>query len=222
MQHRKAASCLKKITAKAKAHQLQGSLTGGLITENSTKKEHNTVTNYTLYSKQETQRQRRSSRRLSWDTDKSLNHFCNTSSSAFFSTHSKQIRRLRLDSAEKLPCWRPAWKEGNSRNQHGWEKLKGTKRKTNKKKRYVEKYLSMTDNRPTCELSKKLLGRDIGDAVEVPAIAMATVWLIRLLPSPSASSPPPPSVAPWGPPGRPHWLWDSNDTKRAEFLGQFA
>lgn len=43
----------------------------------------------------------------------------------------------------------------------------------------------------------------------MPAIAMATVWLIRLLPSPSASSPVLPIAAPWGPPGRPHWLWDS-------------
>lgn len=68
----------------------------------------------------------------------------------------------------------------------------------------------------TCELSKKLLGRDIGEAVEVPAIAMATVWLIMLLPSPSASSPLLPIAAPWGPPGRPHWLWDSSDTKRRE------
>lgn len=68
----------------------------------------------------------------------------------------------------------------------------------------------------TCELSKKLLGRDIGEAVEVPAIAMATVWLIRLLPSASVSSPLLPIAAPWGPPGRPHWLWDSTDTKRTE------
>lgn len=67
----------------------------------------------------------------------------------------------------------------------------------------------------TCELSKKLLGRDIGVGVEVPAIAMATVWLIKLLPSPSASSPLLPIAAPCGPPGRPHWLWDSSDTKRS-------
>ena len=66
----------------------------------------------------------------------------------------------------------------------------------------------------TCELSKKLLGRDIGDGVEVPAIAMATVWLIMLLPSPSASSPVPPAAAPWGQPGRPHWLWDSSGRKK--------
>lgn len=65
----------------------------------------------------------------------------------------------------------------------------------------------------TCELSKKLLGREIGDAVEVPAIAMATVWLIRLLPSPSTSSPLLPITAPWGTPGRPHWLWDSSNPK---------
>lgn len=58
----------------------------------------------TLYSKQETQRKRRSSRRFNCDTDKSVNHFCNTISSAFFSTHSRQMRRLRLDSAVKLPC----------------------------------------------------------------------------------------------------------------------
>lgn len=70
----------------------------------------------------------------------------------------------------------------------------------------------------TCELSKKLLGRDIGEAVEVPAIAMATVWLIMLLPSPSVSSPPLPIAAPWGPPGRPHWLWDSSDTKRRKLI----
>lgn len=65
----------------------------------------------------------------------------------------------------------------------------------------------------TCELSRKLLGRDIGVGVEVPAIAMATVWLMRLLPSPSVSSPPPPTTAPWGPPGRPHWLCDSGGAK---------
>lgn len=65
----------------------------------------------------------------------------------------------------------------------------------------------------TCEFSKKLLGRDIGEAVEVPAIAMATVWLIRLFASPSASSPLQPTAAPCGPPGRPHWLWDSDETK---------
>ena len=63
----------------------------------------------TLYSKQDTQRKSRSSRRLSWDTDRSVNHFCSTISSAFFSTHSRQISRLRLDSAEKVPCCRPVW-----------------------------------------------------------------------------------------------------------------
>lgn len=108
------------------------------------------------------------------------------------------------------------------------EKTQRDKEKNKKKKDMLRSTFPMTDNGPTfkqgptCELSKKLLGRDIGDAVEVPAIAMATVWLIRLLPSPSASSPPAPSAAPWGPPGRPHWLWDSNDTKRTEFLGQLA
>lgn len=66
----------------------------------------------------------------------------------------------------------------------------------------------------TCEFSKKLLGRDIGEAVEVPAIAMATVWLIRLLASLSASSPVQPIVAPCGAPGRPHWLWDSSKTEK--------
>lgn len=75
----------------------------------------------TLYSKQETQRKRRSSRRFSCDTDKSVNHFCNTISSAFFSTHSRQMRRLRLDSAMKLPCWRLAW--GGKRRQNEKNKL---------------------------------------------------------------------------------------------------
>lgn len=75
------------------------------------------------------------------------------------------------------------------------------------------KYRLLSKQELTCELSKKLLGRDIGDAVGVPAIAMATVWLIRLLPSPSTSSPLLPIVAPWGTPGRPHWLWDSSDPK---------
>lgn len=65
----------------------------------------------------------------------------------------------------------------------------------------------------TCEFNKKLLGRDIGEAAEVPAIAMATVWLMRLLASPSASSPGQLMGAPCGPPGRPHWLWDSSDSK---------
>lgn len=46
---------------------------------------------------------------------------------------------------------------------------------------------------------------------------MATVWLIRLLPSPSASSPVLPIAAPWGPPGRPHWLWDSSEKKKKTF-----
>lgn len=66
----------------------------------------------------------------------------------------------------------------------------------------------------TCEFSKKLLGRDIGEAVEVPAIAMATVWLIRLLASPSASSLVQLIAAPCGPPGRPHGLWDSGKIEK--------
>lgn len=118
--------------------------------------------------------------------------------------------------------------ERGDRQELAWVKKTQRDKEKNKKKDMLRNDLSMTDNGrtfkqgPTCELSKKLLGRDIGVAVEVPAIAMATVWLIRLLPSPSASSPPPPSAAPWGQPGRPHWLWDSNDTKRTEFLGQLA
>lgn len=76
----------------------------------------------TLYSKQETQRKRRSSRRFSCDTDKSVNHFCNTISSAFFSTHSRQMRRLRLDSAVKLPCWRLVWTWTGRQNTTKWEK----------------------------------------------------------------------------------------------------
>ena len=54
----------------------------------------------------------------------------------------------------------------------------------------------------TCVFSRKLLGRDIGGAADVPAIAMATVWLIKA--SPSASSPEPPAAPPCGQPGRPH------------------
>lgn len=74
----------------------------------------------------------------------------------------------------------------------------------------------------TCEFNKKLLGRDIGEAAEVPAIAMATVWLMRLLASPSASSPEQPVGAPCGPPGRPHWLWDSSETAKPKMFSQWG
>lgn len=79
--------------------------------------------------------------------DRSVNHFCRTISSAFFSTQRRQISRLRLDSAENVECC-----------------LDG------------------------CDVNMKLLGL-VSCGTDVPAMAMATVWLIMFPPSLSGSSP---------------------------------
>ncbi len=63
----------------------------------------------TLYSKQERQRWRRSSKRLICGTDRSETQRSNSSASAFFNTHRKQTSSVLLHSAESTLHWRPAW-----------------------------------------------------------------------------------------------------------------
>lgn len=63
----------------------------------------------TLYSKQETQRCSRSSKRLICSTDKSDTQRSRRAASAFFSTHRKHTSRVLLHSADRELDWRPAW-----------------------------------------------------------------------------------------------------------------
>lgn len=63
----------------------------------------------TLYSKQETQRCSRSSRRLICSTDKSDTQRSRRVASAFFSTHRKHTSRVLLHSADRELDWRPGW-----------------------------------------------------------------------------------------------------------------
>lgn len=63
----------------------------------------------TLYSKQETQRCSRSSRRLICCTDKSDTQRSRRAASAFFSTQRKLTSRVLLHSADRELDWRPAW-----------------------------------------------------------------------------------------------------------------
>jgi len=63
----------------------------------------------TLYSKQETQRCSRSSRRLICRTDKSDTQRSRRAASAFFRTQRKLTSRVLLHSADRELDWRPTW-----------------------------------------------------------------------------------------------------------------
>lgn len=71
----------------------------------------------TLYSKQDRQRCRRSSKRLIWGTDRSNTQRSSRPASAFFHTHRKHTSRVLLHSAERPPHGRAVWEETNK---HGF------------------------------------------------------------------------------------------------------
>lgn len=86
----------------------------------------------TLYSKQDRQRWRRSSKRLICGTDRSDTHRSNSPASAFFNTHRKHTSSVLLHSAERALHWRPAWR-GNKQKH-----IYTTQRKTQQSRAWLD------------------------------------------------------------------------------------